>query len=96
MMYVVQIHYRKNELPKLEAFFWYITLVVLAFIVIIPETANFVTETFDVSRLTDFLTAVAFMIVFVMLINTRIQVHKLRQKLETKTRKTAIDRILEK
>lgn len=90
MMYVVQIHYKKNELPKTEAVFWLTTFLVLAFIVIIPKTAQFVTTTFAVSRLTDFITAIALMIIFGMLIDLRIKTHKLNKKLETKTRDTAI------
>ena len=96
MMYVVHIHYRKKELPAIEAIFWYTTFVVLALIVIIPETAQFVTTTFEVSRLTDFITAIAFMVVFGMLIDTRMQMHKLRKKLEEKIRKEAINKVRKK
>jgi hypothetical protein len=90
MMYVVQIHYKKNELPRTEAIFWLTTFTGLALIVIIPKTASFVTSTFAVSRLTDFITAVALMIIFGMLIDLRIKMHKFNKKLESSTRDKAI------
>ena len=90
MMYVVQIHYRKGELPRPEAIFWYLSLATLAFIVIIPDTAQFLTRTFSVTRLMDLIVITALMITFYMLISMRIEIHKLKLKLEERVRDQAI------
>lgn len=90
-MYVVQIHYRKNELPRTEAMFWYLSLAALALIVVIPDSARFLTLTFSVTRLMDLIVIVALMVVFYMLVTTRIELHKLKKKLETRVREQALN-----
>lgn len=90
MLYVVQIHFRKRELSRLETIFWYLTFASLAIIVVNPDTAQFLINTFAVSRLLDLIMIVAFMVIFYMLIDTRIQLHKFRSKLEEKVRAEAI------
>lgn len=95
MMYVVHIHYRKQELPITETIFWFTSLVILAIIVIVPNTARFVTQTFSVNRLMDFIVIVGFMITLYMLIDNRIQIQKLRKQLEEKVRDKAITKACE-
>ncbi len=90
MLYVVRIHHKKGELPQTEFLFWIIIFIVLGAIVLLPNTARFITRTFAVGRLMDLITIIAFMIVFFMLIDNRIQIHKLRKKLEDQVRKKAM------
>lgn len=90
MLYVIRIHYVKHELPKAEAVFWSVGLVILGIVVSYTPSANFVRRLFAVTRLLDVLVIVALMVVFVMLIENRIQINKLRTKLERIVRDKAI------
>lgn len=92
MLYVVQIHYRKKELPTLETIFWSTSLVVLAVVVIVPDTAQFLTRTFSVTRLMDLGVIISLMVLFAITVDSRIQIHKLRRKLEDKVRNETIKR----
>ena len=91
MLYVVRIHYKKRELPRVEAIFWSLILLVLGTLVVIEESANFIRSLFQVSRLLDVVMIVAFMGTFIFLIENRIQITKLRTKLETLTRERAME-----
>lgn len=90
MLYVVRIHYKKQELPHVEAMFWSIVLLSLATIVIVPGSADAVRNLFQVSRLLDVIMIIAFMGTFIFLIENRIQISKLRSKLELLTREKAM------
>lgn len=91
MLYVVRIHYKKNELPRTEAFAWSIGLIILGIIVSIKQSADFVRNLFAVTRLLDVLVIIALMGTFILLIENRIQINKLRSKLERIVRDRAID-----
>lgn len=86
MMYLVHIHYRKQELPRIETLFWFTSLTILALIIIIPDTAQFLTTTFSVNRLMDLIVIIALMVTFYMLVSMRIEMYKLNKKLEVKIR----------
>jgi len=90
MMYVARIHYRKGELPKVEALAWFLSLFVLGVIVVVEPTANLLRRLFEVNRLTDVIVIFALMGTFILLIENRIQINKLRQKLERVVRDRAI------
>ena len=90
MLYVVRIHYKKQEWPRVEAMFWSIVLLSLATIVIVPGSADAVRNLFQVSRLLDVIMIIAFMGTFIFLIENRIQISKLRSKLELLTREKAM------
>lgn len=91
MLYVVRIHVRKGELPKIEATFWTLSLLLLGVLVVIPATADFIRHLFDVTRLTDVIVIFALMGTFVLLIDNRIQTNKMRMKLERLVRDQAIN-----
>lgn len=91
MLYVVRIHYKKNELPKVEALFWSVGLIVLGLIVSIKKSADFVRNLFAVTRLLDVLVIIALMGTFVLLIENRIQINKLRIKFEKLIRDRAMN-----
>jgi|GEM_PF-933618 hypothetical protein len=90
MMYVVRIHYKKGELPKVEAMSWLLSLFALGIIVAVESSANFLRRIFEVNRLTDVIVIFAFMGSYALLIENRIQINKLRQKLEKVVRDKAI------
>lgn len=90
MLYVVRIHYKKNELPRVEAIFWSVVLLSLATITIVPGSADLVRSLFQVSRLLDVIMIIAFMGTFIFLIENRIQISKLRSKLDKLTRAKAM------
>ena len=92
MLYVVRIHYKKNELPKIEAYIWSIGLVILGIIVSIKQSADFVRNLFEVTRLLDVLVIIALMGTFILLIENRIQINKLRSRLERLVRDRAIEK----
>ena len=96
MLYVVRIHYKKNELPKVEALAWSIGLIVLGVVVSIQESADFVRNLFAVTRLLDVLVIIALMGTFILLIENRIQISKLRSKLERIVRDKAIKEVSSK
>jgi hypothetical protein len=91
MLYVVRIHAKKHELPQVEATIWTISLVVLGVIVSVKQSADFVRHLFSVTRLLDVLVIIALMGTFILLIENRIQIGKLRQKLERVVRDRAMD-----
>lgn len=91
MLYVVRIHYKKGELPKIEAIFWAIILLFIGIIVIVEQSANFIRTLFSVTRLTDVIVIFSLMGVFILLIENRIQINKLRIKLEKLVRDRAME-----
>ena len=91
MLYVVRIHYKKNELPKVEAIAWSIGLIVLGIIVSVRQSADFVRHLFAVTRLLDVLVIIALMGTFILLIENRIQIGKLRTRLERLVRDRAMN-----
>ena len=91
MLYVVRIHYKKNELPRVEALVWSIGLIVLGIIVGMKKSADFVRNLFSVTRLLDVLVIIALMGTFILLIENRIQITKLRNKLERLVRDRAME-----
>ncbi len=90
MLYVVRIHYKKNEIPRVEAIFWTLVLLVIGTLVIVEQSANFIRTLFSVTRLTDVIVIFALMGLFIVMIENRIQINKLRSKLELLTRKKAM------
>jgi len=91
MLYVVRIHYKKNELPRVEALIWSAGLIVLGVIVSIKQSADFVRNLFSVTRLLDVLVIIALMGTFILLIENRIEIAKLRTRLERLVRDRAMD-----
>jgi hypothetical protein len=91
MLYVVRIHYKKNELPKTEAYIWTLGLLILGVIVSVKQSADFVRNLFAVTRLLDVLVIIALMGTFTLLIENRIQINKLRSKLDKLVRDRAMD-----
>lgn len=93
MLYVVRIHYKKGELPKIEALLWSLGLIVLGLIVSIQQTADYVRHLFAVTRLLDVLVIIALMGTFILLIENRIQINKLRMKLDRLVRDRAMESV---
>lgn len=91
MLYVVRIHTKKNELPRVEAYIWSIGLIILAVVVSIKQSADFVRNLFAVTRLLDVLVIIALMGTFIILIDNRIQINKLRSRLERLVRDRAME-----
>lgn len=91
MLYVVRIHYKKNELPKVEAIVWSSVLVALGVIVAFKSSADLVRGLFKVDRLTDIIVIVSLMFVGVVMIENRIQINKLRAKLDRIVRDRAME-----
>lgn len=90
MLYVIRIHYKKRELPRTEAIFWTLVLLTVGCLVIVEQSANVIRTLFSVTRLTDVIVIFALMGVFVLLIENRIQINKLRIKLESLVREKAM------
>lgn len=90
MLYVIRIHYKKGELPKVEAYAWTLGLIILGVIVSVEQSANFVRNLFAVTRLLDVLVIIALMGTFILLIENRIQINKLRLKLDKLVRDRAM------
>lgn len=91
MLYVVRIHYKKGELPRTESLFWTIILLTVGLLVLVEQSANFIRSLFSVTRLTDVIVIFALMGVFILLIENRIQINKLRSKLEKLVRDKAME-----
>jgi hypothetical protein len=92
MLYVVRIHFVKGELPKIEAIVWTITLIFLGVIVSFKSSADFIRNFFQVDRLTDIIVIVSLMFVGAVMIENRIQINKLRTKLERIVRDRAMEK----
>lgn len=91
MLYVIRIHYKKGELPKIEALGWTFGLIILGIIVSFKQSADLIRNLFSVTRLLDVLVIVALMGVFIILIENRIQLNKLRIKFEKLIRERAME-----
>ncbi|MBP9669858.1 DUF2304 family protein [Candidatus Woesebacteria bacterium] len=91
MLYVVRIHVKKGELPRVEAIVWSIGLVILGLVVSVKQSADFVRNLFAVTRLLDVLVIIALMGTFILLIENRIQINKLRSRLERLVRDRAME-----
>ena len=92
MLYVIRIHYKKRDLPKAEALFWTLVLLIVGILVMVEDTANLIRSLFSVTRLTDVIVIFSLMGVFALLIENRIQINVLRHKLETIVRSRALQR----
>lgn len=92
MLYVVRIHYKKNELPRVEAMVWSSILIALGVIVSFKSSADLVRGLFKVDRLTDIIVIVSLMFVGVVMIENRIQINKLRAKLDRIVRDRAMEK----
>lgn len=90
MLYVVRIHVKKGELPRIEGTAWTIGLILLGIVVSVKGSADFVRNLFAVTRLLDVLVIIALMGTFILLIENRIQINKLRTKLEKLVRDRAM------
>lgn len=90
MLYVVRIHYKKGQLPKFETLFWGLLWMSLAIFVIFPRSLDAITRAFQIYRVFDLLTIVAFMILFAFVIYGRIEIFQVRKKLEDLVRAEAI------
>lgn len=90
MLYVVRIHAQKKELPLPESYFWTGVLLIMGTLVIVPSTADFIRHLFSVTRLLDVIMIVSFMGTFILLIENRIQLGKLKNQLEKIVRSQAI------
>lgn len=93
MLYTVRIHYKKNELPRIEAVVWSGALLLLGLLVATKSSADFVRHLFKVDRLSDVIVILALMGVFILLIENRIQINKLRIKLGRLVRERAIENV---
>ena len=91
MLYVVRIHYKKNELPRVEAIVWSSVLIALGVVVTFRSSADLVRGLFKVDRLTDIIVIVSLMFVGVVMIENRIQINKLRAKLDRIVRDRAME-----
>lgn len=91
MLYVVRIHAKKGELPKIESYVWSLGLVVLGVVVSFKPSADFIRHLFAVTRLLDVLVIIALMGTFILLIENRIQINKLRTKLDRLVRDRAME-----
>lgn len=91
MLYVVRIHVKKHELPKTEGLGWSFGLIILGVVVSVKQSADFVRNLFAVTRLLDVLVIIALMGTFIVLIENRIQINKLRTRLERLVRDRAMD-----
>jgi len=91
MLYVIRIHYKKGELPKVEAIFWTLILLIVGIMVMVEQSANYIRSLFSVTRLTDVIVIFSLMGVFVLMIESRIQINKLRTKLDKLVRDRAMD-----
>lgn len=89
MLYVVRIHHKKSELTILEARFWTVSLIALGIIVAFKQSADLVRNFFKVDRLTDIIVIISLMTFAVVMIENRIQIHKLQIKLENLVRDRA-------
>lgn len=90
MLYTVRVHYRKGELPRVEAIGWSLGLIGLGIVVSFQSTADVIRRLFNVTRVSDVIVIFALMLVFTILIEQRIQLNKLRKKLETIIRDRAM------
>lgn len=93
MIYFAFIHYKKENIDKLEisiwTFVWLSTIFATAFPTVLRENAN----RFSVSRLFDLMVVGGFILVISMVVKVYVSVRKVEKKIEKYVRQNALDKV---
>lgn len=91
MLYIIQIHRRKNIFNLYEVFIWTSLWVGFIYVAIFPQTFSGLLQTLHIARVFDLLVIIAFMIITFITIQNRASVSKLQKKLEEIVRKRSLN-----
>ncbi len=90
MMYVLRLNYRRGHLRPFEFGAWLAIWFGLILLALFPDTLRGIADTLRIGRVFDLLTIIAFIILSLVLVSTRLTVLELRKKLEQVVRTEAL------
>lgn len=90
MIYVVQIHRRKQIIEAKEAYFWFFVWLGFIYVAIFPQTFKGLVQKLQIARVFDLLVIVAFMILTFLTFQNRISIKNITRKIEEIIRKKAL------
>lgn len=96
MMYVINIHRKKKNLTKVEAWAWYATWGLFIFIALFPHFLLGITGFLHFARVFDLLIVIAFMILSVVVFMSYFKVKSLEKRVERFVRTQAIEQAAKK
>ena len=91
MLYIVNIHKKKNTLSTFEVAFWYLLWILFIIIALFPNLLLGIVHIFHFARVFDLLTVIAFMILTVIIISTYLTQKENSKKIEMYVRKAALN-----
>ncbi len=92
LLYLTFLNYKRKELRKLELVFWGLLWVVFIYIVLFPNSLDFIVESLNFVRTLDFFTVVGFMFLIALTFYNYIVNAQNRRKIEQVVRAIAIER----
>jgi len=96
MIYVVFLHRKRGTLDAFELGIWLALWAMFIFLVVFPDVLRGITQQLDFARPFDLLTLIAFMVLTIFVIDSRLTVLKLKKKIEDYVRKEAIEKTIKK
>lgn len=93
MIYFSYLHFRRGEFKKIEFILWQLVWIGLVFIVVFPQSANFILKTFSITRTFDLVVVVAMIILFGVTFRNYVIVRRIEKRTEEFIRKSAIDKL---
>ncbi len=82
MMYVARIHFKKDQITRLELGVWWAMWLAFIFVNILPESLKTLAQGLHVARVFDLLVILALMILTVVMVLNRFALRKMEQRFE--------------
>ncbi len=93
ILYFTFVHYKKKEFTRIEFLFWSVLWVAFVYLVLFPNSLDFIVVTLQLVRTMDFFTITGFMFLIVLTFYNYIINVQNRRKLERVVRAVAIERV---
>lgn len=90
MIYITFLHFKKRELSIVESLFFGMIWVGALVFMLIPQTTNFILQTFKIYRLLDLATVVGFMALVIISYSNFFEIRRLKKKIEQIVRQQAL------
>lgn len=92
LLYFTFLNYKRKELHRLEFVFWGLSWLVFIYLVLFPNSLDFIVESLSLVRTLDFFTIVGFMFLIGLSFYTYIINTQSRRKLERVVRSIALEK----
>lgn len=92
LLYFTFIHYKRKELTRIEYIFWNLVWATFVYLVLFPNSLDFIVESLQLVRTMDLFTIVGFMFLFFLTFYDYVANVQSRRKLERVVRAMALER----